>query len=138
MKNASLTSSFKVIVKVTNLAAQSEPFPFLPGQLFHTHIVLRLAYSWARPAILVAGKGRRGMFLFLLFLLLFLPCLSLSSPLLSLLSLFYLPLRWHKMTHKGGGVIKPRHSQSTISSLPFSEGGGVWVVGWYDGVGYLT
>ena len=27
-----------------------------------------LACSWARPAILVAGKGRRGMFLFLLFL----------------------------------------------------------------------
>ena len=31
-------------------------------------IQLILAYSWARPAILVAGKGRRGMFLFLLFL----------------------------------------------------------------------
>ena len=29
---------------------------------------LILAYSWARPAILVAGKGRGGMFLFLLFL----------------------------------------------------------------------
>ena len=29
---------------------------------------LILAYSWARPAILVAGKCRRGMFLFLLFL----------------------------------------------------------------------
>ena len=27
-----------------------------------------LAYSWARPAILVVGKGRGGMFLFLLFL----------------------------------------------------------------------
>ena len=27
-----------------------------------------LAYSWARPAILVAGVGRGGMFLFLLFL----------------------------------------------------------------------
>ena len=26
-----------------------------------------LAYSWSRPAILAAGKGRRGMFLFLLF-----------------------------------------------------------------------
>ena len=31
-------------------------------------IQLILAYSWARPAILVAGKGRGGMFLFLLFL----------------------------------------------------------------------
>ena len=29
---------------------------------------LILAYSWARPAILVVGKGRGGMFLFLLFL----------------------------------------------------------------------
>ena len=31
-------------------------------------IQLILAYSWARPAILVAGKGRGEMFLFLLFL----------------------------------------------------------------------
>ena len=29
---------------------------------------LLLTYSWARPAILAAGKGRGGMFLFLLFL----------------------------------------------------------------------
>ena len=56
-----------------------------------------LAYSWARPAILVAGKGRGGggggedffyFFCFLIFfsffLFLFLPCPSLSSPLLSL------------------------------------------------------
>ena len=34
----------------------------------HRGIQLILAYSWSRPAILVAGKGRRGMFLFLLFL----------------------------------------------------------------------
>ena len=27
-----------------------------------------IGLSWARPAILVAGKGREGMFLFLLFL----------------------------------------------------------------------
>ena len=52
-----------------------------------------LAYSWARPAILVAGKGRGGISLFLLFLhfhscSFFFPCLPLSSPLLSLLSLF--------------------------------------------------
>ena len=36
--------------------------------LCHQGIQLILAYSWARPAILVEGKGRRGMFLFLLFL----------------------------------------------------------------------
>ena len=47
--------------------------------LFHQGVQLILASSWARPAILVAGKGRGGMFLFL-------PCPSLSSPLLSLLS----------------------------------------------------
>ena len=31
-------------------------------------VQLILAYSWASPAILLAGKGRGGMFLFLLFL----------------------------------------------------------------------
>ena len=58
-----------------------------------------LACSWARPAILAAGKGRGGMFIFLLFLHIhsfssFSPlcCPSLSSPLLSLLSLFSLSL----------------------------------------------
>ena len=42
---------------------------------------LILAYSWTRLAILVTGEDRGGMSLFLLFL----PCPSLSSPLLSLL-----------------------------------------------------
>ena len=36
--------------------------------LRHRGVRLILAYSWARPAIFVAGKGRGGMFLFLLFL----------------------------------------------------------------------
>ena len=36
--------------------------------LRHRGIQLILAYSWAMPAILVAGTGRGGMFLFLLFL----------------------------------------------------------------------
>ena len=31
--------------------------------LRHRGIQLMLAYSWARPAIIVAGKGRGGMFL---------------------------------------------------------------------------
>ena len=53
-----------------------------------------IGYSWARPAILSAGKGRGGMVssLSLSFIFLFLPCLCLSSPLLSLLSLFSLSL----------------------------------------------
>ena len=49
--------------------------------LRHRGVQLILANSWARPAILVAGKGRRGIFLFLLFLHFhscsFLPCPSL-------------------------------------------------------------
>ena len=65
--------------------------------LRHWCVQLILAYSWARPAILVAGKGIGGMFLFLLFLQvfflsLFLPCHSPSCPLISLLSLFSLSL----------------------------------------------
>ena len=38
------------------------------GILYHWGVQLILASSWARPAILLAGKGRGGMFLFLLFL----------------------------------------------------------------------
>ena len=68
-----------------------------------SYVQLILAYSWARPANLVAGKGRWERFLFLLFLhfhsFSFLPCPSLSSP-LSLLSLFSLSLgdntKWPK------------------------------------------
>ena len=62
--------------------------------LCHRGIQLILAYSWARPAILLTGKGIGGMFLFCFFtsfLFLFCPCSSLSSP-LSLLSLFCLSL----------------------------------------------
>ena len=36
--------------------------------LCHRGVQLVLAYSWARPAILVAGKGKEVMFSFLLFL----------------------------------------------------------------------
>ena len=62
--------------------------------LHHRGVQLILAYSWARPATLVAGKGRGGMFLFLLFLHFhscspFFP-VPLPSPLLSILSLFSL------------------------------------------------
>ena len=57
---------------------------------------LILVYSWAKRAVLAAGKGRGGMFLFLLFLYFhsfssFIP-VTLSSPLLSLQSLFFLSL----------------------------------------------
>ena len=64
--------------------------------LHHWGGQLILAYSWARPAILVVGKGRGGMFSFLLFLH-FHSCSSLFPvPLFhliySLLSLFSLSL----------------------------------------------
>ena len=57
----------------------------------HQGVQLILAYSWARPAILAAFKGRGRMFLFLLFLH-FLSFLSFSPvPLFHLLCyLFYL------------------------------------------------
>ena len=93
-------------------------------------VQLILAYNWAKPAtcILVSGKGRGGMFLFLL-LLNFHYCSSLFPvPLfyllhylfylfsLSLLSLFSLSLGDDtKMTHKGCRVITPQHNQSAIS-----------------------
>ena len=65
--------------------------------LHHWGVQLILAYIWARPAILVVGKGRGGMFLFLLFLH-FHSCSSFFPvPLFHLLySLFYLfsPFLW--------------------------------------------
>ena len=67
------------------------------GILRHRGVQLILASIWARPAILVAGKGRGGnvfisSFFSLSFLFLFLPCPSHSSRLLSLLTLFSLSL----------------------------------------------
>ena len=83
---------------------------------------LILAYSWARPAILVVGKGRGGMFLFLLFLHfhscssffpapLFHLLYSLFSPTLSSISFLPFSGRRHKMTLKGWRVVKPQHNQ---------------------------
>ena len=76
-----------------------------------------LAYSWARLAILVAGNGRGGMLLFLLFLHFHsFPLSSLSLPFISstVSSISFLPFsgKQHKMTHMGRRVVKPQHSQS--------------------------
>ena len=74
--------------------------------LRHRGIQLILAYSWTKPAILVAGKGIGGMFLYFLFLH-FHSCSSFFPvPLFHRLCyLFYLffPFcgRMHKMTYKG-------------------------------------
>ena len=87
----------------------NEPFTvkhFLITCLHHWGVQLILAYSWARPAILVVGKGRGGMFLFLLFLH-FHSCSSFFPvPLFHLYSLSYISFlpfsgRRHKMTLKG-------------------------------------
>ena len=62
------------------------------------HQGVMLAYSWTRPAILAAGKDRGEclyffcFFTFIQFLFFFHPCLFVSSPLLSLLSIFSLSL----------------------------------------------
>ena len=55
--------------------------------LRHRGVQLIMAYSWAMPAILVAGKGGGECFISSVSSLsfLFLSCPSLSSPLLSLL-----------------------------------------------------
>ena len=39
----------------------------MPCILHHRGIQLILAYNWARPVTLVAGKGRGGMFYFFCF-----------------------------------------------------------------------
>ena len=54
-------------------------------------IQMILAYSWARPAILVASKGRGGSFYFFCFFI-FIHFPFSPVPLLSLLSLFSLSL----------------------------------------------
>ena len=75
--------------------------------LHHRGVQLILAYSWARPAILVVGKGRGGMFLFPLFLH-FHSCSSFFPvPLLHLLySLFYLfsPFLWETTQNDPQGL----------------------------------
>ena len=61
--------------------------------LRHRGVQLILAYSWARPTILVAGKGRGGMFLFFCFFT-FIPVplssLSLSFISTTMSSIFFL------------------------------------------------
>ena len=84
--------------------------------IHHRGVQLMFAYIWARPAILVAGKGRGGMFLFLRFH----SCSSFFPvPLLHLL--YYLfclfsPFLWEmtKMAHKGRRVVKFHHNQQSV------------------------
>ena len=81
---------------------------------------LILAYSWARTAILIAGKGRGGMFLFFLFLHFhscssFFP-VSLLHLLYYLFYLFYYlfsPFLWETTQNgpQGLHVVKPQHNK---------------------------
>ena len=85
--------------------------------LRHRGVQLTLAYSWARPTILLAGKGRGDIFIssgsLLSFLFLFLPCPSYSSHPLSLLSLFSLPLGDDtKWSTRFGVSLNPQSNQS--------------------------
>ena len=80
---------------------QNDPWGWSGGAkvsciLCHRGVQLILAYSWARPAIIEVGKGRGGMFLFLLFL----PFHSCSSffpvPLFHLFFYLFSPFLWEK------------------------------------------
>ena len=93
--------------------------------LRHQSVQLILVYNWARPAILVAGKGRRGMFLFLLFLHFhsfssFSVSLSFISSTISFISFLPFSGRRHKMTHKGWLVVKPQHNKQLTSTWAHS------------------
>ena len=94
--------------------------------LRHWGIQLILAYSWTRPAILVVGKGRGGMFYFFCFFTFIpVPVSSLSLFFISstVSSISFLPFsgRRHKMTHKGWCVVKPQHNQSNLLPLEVSK-----------------
>ena len=76
-----------------------------------------MAYSWARLAILIAGKGTGVCFHFFCFFP-FIP-VALSSLSVSFVSstispISYLPFsgRRHKMTHNGWRVVTPQQNQS--------------------------
>ena len=98
--------------------------------LRHRGVWLILAYSWARPAILVAVKGRGGNVFIssissLSFLFLYLPSPSLSSFLLSLLSLFSLSLgddtKWPTRVDMS---LNPNTINYIITAVP--KDGSVW------------
>ena len=94
--------------------------------LRHLGFQLIFVNCWARPASLVAGKGRGGMFFIssvssLSFLFLFLPCPSLSSPLLSL-HLFSSPEHEVLMvSYCGQSMSVARHAESTIALKAYSS-----------------
>ena len=89
-------------------ARSSEGFVHLTSSGHPTNIGL----SWARPAILVAGKSRGGIFLFILFLH-FHSCSSFFSS----ISFLSFSGRRHKMAHKGWHVIKCQHNKKKSATI---------------------
>ena len=88
----------------------------MPCIFCHRGVQLTLAYSWATPAILVAGTGGGGVFLFLLLLhfhsFSFTP-VPLSPPLLSLFSLSLGDdTKWSSL--RVWRVVKPQLNQSNF------------------------
>ena len=77
----------------------------------HRGVQLILAYSWARPAIFVAGKGRGGMFFLLLLFLHFHSSYSFFP--VPRFHLFYLfsPFLWETTQNDQQNVVKPHHNQ---------------------------
>ena len=65
---------------------------------------LILAYSWARSAILVAGKGRGGMFLFLLFLRFHFCSSFFPVPHFHLLYYLFSPIPWETTQNDPQGL----------------------------------
>ena len=90
--------------------------------LRHRGVQLIFAYSWARPAILAAGKSRGGcLYFFCFFTFIHYPLsplsLSFISSTISSFSLLPFSGRRHKLTLKGWRVVKPQH-KSSFSSVP--------------------
>ena len=95
--------------------------------LLHWGVQLILAYSWARPTILVAGKGIGGMFLFLKFLH-FHSCSSfIPVPLFHLPYYLFSPFLW-KMTQNDLQGLTVSLNPNTINQSPYHTCAKVWTI----------
>ena len=114
--------SFSLSLSLSGVVGWCEGAVYLTSPGRPTDIGLRLGKACY---ILVVGKGRGGMFLFLLFLHFhscssFFPVPSFISSTLSSISFLPFSGRRHKMTLKGWRVVKPQHNQSISLSLSLS------------------
>ena len=93
----SVLSGFSRVLKYTHMFPSAFWGGWVRQRCRESHVTgasnCNMIYRWARPAVLAAGKGREGFFFISSALsFIFLSPLFLSSPLLSLLSLFSLSL----------------------------------------------